>query len=425
MKIAMFTNAYPPHVGGVASSVSTNVDKLKQFGHQVLVIAPRYEPEEEKDENEEVIRLQSIKNVSGSDFSLAFPFSIELGERLGNFAPDIIHSHYPFLVGDMALRYGALRNIPVVFTHHTRYEAYDELLPLDIKGFETFVTELSTGYCNLCSRVIAPTRDMAKLLIQNGVKTPTTVIPTGVDIARFSNGNGNHFRGKYGLPQNAFVVGFTGRLAPEKNFDLWSKAVCSLLKKKPDACALLVGAGECKDDINEAFVQQKLSDRVFFTGVLQGQDLVDAYDAMDVFAFPSEKETQGLVMVEALAGGCPVVALDVSCIRNVVTDGEDGHLVKANKPESFRRALAVFANMSHRQYEKMCNNARNNAGRFNADSCVRRTIRLYSELIEDSRPGLMEITGWSGLAELAKQELGLWRNRLTALYNAINVFNRH
>ncbi len=412
----MFTNAYPPHVGGVADAVSQAVKKLKQKGHSVLVVAPGYEG---MSEDTDVVRLQSMKNISGSDFSLPFPFSIELGEEIGRFSPDIIHSHYPFLVGDMALRYGALKHIPVVFTHHTRYEAYENLLPWDIEGFDSFVTQLSTGYANLCNRVIVPTAGMVGLLKSNGVKTPLEIIPTGVDIHQLSTGDGGTFRRENGIAPDAFVVGYTGRLAPEKNLDFWAEAVCEFLEKHPAAHALVVGGGECASNIKETFARRGLAGRLSMTGVLRARPLVDAYHAMDIFAFTSIRETQGIVLVEALAAGCPVVALDARCVRDVVSDGTDGHLVKSHETRLFCKALDEFAKMRESQYKHICDNARKNARRFDIDTCLKKTLQLYSELISDRRPDVMEVTGWLALGELGRSEMMLWKNRISALLKAL------
>ncbi len=418
MNIAMFTNAYPPHVGGVASSVSRTVAALKKLGHSILVVAPDYGQEGDSDPKG-VIRLQSIKNVSGSDFSIPFPFSMELREELSSFSPDIIHSHYPLLVGDMALRYGALEQIPVVFTHHTRYEAYGDLLPWDVEGFESFITELSAGYANLCSRVLVPTKGMVGLLRNSGVKTPISVIPTGVDLLQFSEGTGARVRRKYGIDSGAFVAGYIGRLAPEKNLDFWSQAVCEFLEKHPGSHAMVVGEGKCATRIMKSFERRKLSGRLTMTGTLKGQSLVDAYHAADVFAFASTRETQGLVLVEALASGCPVVALDAPCVRDVISDGEDGYLVKSHSPRSFADALGEFANMNSMHYDNICKKATENAQRFDINACTRKTLRLYSELTNDRRPGVMEITGWLALGELAGREIKLWKNRFQALAGAL------
>jgi len=416
----MFTNAYPPHVGGVSISVFESVKHLKNLGHSVLVVTPDYPGKGSASScDETVIRLQSIKNISGSNFSLPIPVSMELGEKLQNFSPEIIHSHYPFLVGDMALRYGARKSIPVVFTHHTRYESYEDLLPWDSQGFETFATELSAGYANLCNRVIAPTRGMAGLLRKNGVKTPVNIIPTGIDVNKFSKGEGGKLRHHYGIDPESFLIGHIGRLAPEKNLDFWWKAVCAFLEKHPKAHALIVGSGSCAPKIKKAFASRGLAGKLTMTGTLKGADLIDAYHAMDVFAFTSVRETQGLVLVEALAAGCPVVALDALCVRDVVSDGEDGHLVKTHSPHSFCDTLGEFAKMSEKRYKRMSADAQKNARRFSIDTCVKKTVNVYSELTHNRRPGVMESTGWLALGKLAGREVRLWKGRFKALINAL------
>jgi len=146
MNILMVTNTFTPHVGGVARSVQSYCDAFRQLGHKVLVIAPHFEgaPEHEPD----VLRFPAIEHFHGSDFSVPLPAPVGLQSRLDDFAPDIVHSHHPFLLGDTALRAAAKRQLPMVFTHHTMYERYTHYLPIDSERVRRFAIELAVGYCN-------------------------------------------------------------------------------------------------------------------------------------------------------------------------------------------------------------------------------------------------------------------------------------
>nr|WP_218280103.1 glycosyltransferase [Verrucomicrobium spinosum] len=142
-----------------------------------------------------------------------------LNERLDSFQADIIHAHHPFLLGATALRVGASKNVPVVFTHHTRYEDYTHYVPFDSPAFREVAVNLSTQFANLCDGVIAPSESIATMIKERGVESPVKVVPTGIDIKAFSSGDGRGMRKKLKIPDDAFVVGHLGRLAAEKNLE--------------------------------------------------------------------------------------------------------------------------------------------------------------------------------------------------------------
>ncbi|HEU5359886.1 MAG TPA: glycosyltransferase, partial [Candidatus Deferrimicrobiaceae bacterium] len=325
MNILMVTNAFLPHVGGVARSVQGFTAEFRRGGHRVVVVAPIFEgiPRNETD----VIRVPAIQNFNGSDFSVPVPVSGKVISALKTFIPQIVHSHHPFLLGDTALRVAATRDIPVVFTHHTMYEKYTHYVPGDSPRLKRFVLDLVTGYCNLCDAVIAPSQTVAEEIGRRGVKVPVEVIPTGVNVGVFSSGNGDAFRKRMGIPPDAFLIGHVGRLAPEKNLEFLAGCVIRFLHRTRRAHFLLVGEGVLKKEIERTFAAQELAERFHSLGVMDHPELASAYQAMDVFVFASRTETQGMVLTEAMAAGTPVVAVDASGVREVVRDGENGRLV--------------------------------------------------------------------------------------------------
>ncbi len=343
MRIVMMTNTYLPHVGGVARSVEGFSRALRALGMQVMIVAPEFpgRPEVETD----VVRVPAIQRFNGSDFSVRLPVPGLLTEPLDRFQPDLIHAHHPFLLGDTAVRVASARGLPLVFTHHTLYEEYTHYVSGESEALKRFVTDLSTGYANLCDHVIAPSQSVATLLQQRGVTVPITVIPTGVDLAKFARRQGRRFRKANGIPDDAFLAGHIGRLAPEKNLMFLTRAVARFLQERPRAWFLVAGAGPLEDSMKAYFAEAGVTDRVRFAGILQGKDLADAYDAMDVFAFASKSETQGMVMAEAMAAGTPVIALDASGVREVVRDGVNGRKLSVEDQDAFSAALAWAADL--------------------------------------------------------------------------------
>src|SRR5690606_28775178 len=121
-----------------------------------------------------------------SEFSLRLPVPVALSSVFEEFAPDVVHAHHPFLLGDTALRVAALHGVPLVFTHHTMYEQYTHYSPVDSEAVKQFAIRLPTEYANLCDHVIAPSRSVEGLLRERGVTSPMTAVPTGIDPARFA-----------------------------------------------------------------------------------------------------------------------------------------------------------------------------------------------------------------------------------------------
>jgi glycosyltransferase involved in cell wall biosynthesis len=337
MNIVMLTNTYLPHVGGVARSVSAFAAEYRRRKHSVLVVAPEFDAS--SFDEIDVVRIPAIQHFNGSDFSAPLPVSGLLTAKLDAFRPDIVHAHHPFLLGMTALRIARYRRLPLVFTHHTLYERYTHYIPADSALFRRFVVELATHYANLCDHVFAPSESIASLLTERGVEKPITVVPTGVDPGVFAQGDGAAVRGAQGIPADAFVVGHLGRLAPEKNLEFLALAVARFLTLQPRAHFLLAGGGPSEAMVRSVFDAAGLTERLHYAGVLKGRALADTYCAMDVFAFTSKSETQGMVLTEAMAAGVPVVGLDAPGVREVIRNGHNGLLLRDETPEGFCAAL--------------------------------------------------------------------------------------
>lgn len=378
MNILILTNTFSPHVGGVARSVAAFADEYRARGHRVLVVAPEFPgmPADEAD----VVRIPAIQNFNASDFSVVLPVRPALSERLDAFRPDIVHSQHPFLLGMTAVRVARRRGLPLVFTHHTLYEQYTHYVPGDSPALKRFVVELATRYANLSDQVFAPSESIRDLLVRRGVTTPIAVVPTGVRLEHFATGYGPAFRARMGIPCDAFVVGHLGRLAPEKNLDFLAAAVAGFVGRHPRAHLLVVGTGPSESAIREVFVRADLSERLHIAGILQRQDLADALHAMDVFAFASTSETQGMVLTEAMAAGLPVVALDAPGAREVVSDGRNGRLLHEPDAAAFAAALEWVAALPADARQALRHAALETAAAFAMPRCADKALACYEAL---------------------------------------------
>ncbi len=404
MNIVMFTNTYTPHVGGVARSIESFAKEYRRRGHRTLVVAPEFPgmPENETD----LVRIPAIQKFNGSDFSLVLPLSGLLTEKMNKFQPDIVHAHHPYLLGVTALRIARYRDLPLVFTHHTRYEEYSHYVPGDSPVLRRFIVEAATQFANLADLVIAPSESIKKLLYERAVCTPIEVVPTGVFVENFSHGDGEGVRRKLNIPPDGYVVGHLGRLAPEKNIEFLARSVAEFIRKEEAGetrCYFLViGTGPEEQVIRKIFQNEDLHSRLHTLGALQRGDLADALAAMDVFAFSSKSETQGMVVTEAMAAGLPVVALDASGVREVVRDADNGRLLREDASiDEFAEALSWMANRPKQHYLDLQESARRTAERFSMHQTAKKALDCYASL-QPHRP-----LGWTEPEELWESSLRL------------------
>ncbi|MDH5762416.1 MAG: glycosyltransferase [Nitrospinota bacterium] len=405
----MVTNTFTPHVGGVAKSVASFTETYRQLGHRVIVIAPEFEnmPENETD----VIRVPAIQNFNGSDFSVRLPIPGYVFASLNEFRPDVVHSHHPFLLGDTALLVAASFDVPLVFTHHTMHEQYTHYVPLDSPQLKRFVIQLATGYANLSDRVIAPSRSIAEILQKRGVETAIEVVPTGMDIITLQKGNGSTLRESMNIPREALVIGHTGRLAPEKNLKFLAQAVAEFIDCHPKTHFLVVGEGPSKTEIQEIFNNSGLDSNLHFTGSLKGQDLVNSYHAMNVFAFSSKSETQGMVLVEAMAAGVPVVALDAPGARDVIHHQKNGWLIADDDSAAFISALKQALSITGEHREKLQQALEQTAEDYSMAHSAERSLALYTALsTEHPCPKETEDSLWDSALRIIEKEWKIWEN---------------
>ena len=416
MKILMMTNTYLPMVGGLEKSIQGFSEQFRVRGHEVKIVAPEFKkmPAQEKD----VIRVPALEEVAGTDFSVGLPLTGVIQELLENFKPDLVHSHHPFLMGDLALRVSGQYNIPLIFTYHTMFEHYTDHFAMDQQVMQQFVVELATGYANMADQVIAPSESVAQVLKARKVESPIAVVPTGIDLERFTVPPAS-FRTKHKIPQNAFLIGHTGRLAPEKNLIFLTKGVVEFLMREKNAHFLIVGGGPSESEMHKIFRAGGVRKRVHFAGVLHGKALVGAYHAMDAFVFASKSETQGLVLTEAMAAGLPVVALDAPGVREVVADKLNGRLLKAESCKKFADALAWYFSRTPAQKNKIRKNALATAREFSMEICADKALQLYQKVRVKSKVSAKYLSQWEAVLGRFKAELEMLLNLGRAAGSAV------
>jgi glycosyltransferase involved in cell wall biosynthesis len=303
------------------------------------------------------------------------------------------------------------------------YEQYTHYVPIDSEAIKRFAIQMAVEYCNLCTHVVAPSESVARLLGERGVTTPVSSIPTGIDTDLYASGNSSRARAKYGIEQTSVVVGHVGRLAAEKNLEYLARAVQRFLDIRQDAVFLLVGSGESADRIKESLRRADAEGRLKMPGCLTGQDLTDAYAAMDVFAFSSHSETQGMVLAEAMAAGAAAVALDAPGAREIVNHANGRLLACDASEEEFAQALQELT--SDRELLRQFQAAALETSRdFSIDATADRMLDVYEGLLRDHEHGREGDPGpWDRLRGRLEIEWNLLIEKTSAIVAAAREGN--
>ena len=333
MKVAFFTNNYLPFVGGVPIAIDNLARRLRELGHRVFIFAPEYE--EDAGEDADVFRILSISHFNRTDFSLPLLITLEPQSHFAELRPDLVHVHHPFLLGATGLNLARSMNLPVVFTYHTQYEKYAHYMPFSEKMVGDVAMNVAWRFANCCDAVIAPSTDIRDTLLERGVRTEIRVIPTGVDLQKSKGASATLLRKTLGIPADAKVLLFVSRLAKEKNAAFLLDVFGRVAAARDDAHLVMVGSGDEEAALREAAAAGGNAARIHFTGTLSGKELASAFRGADLFVFASTTETQGMVVLEAMAGGLPVVAVDAPGVRDVVSEEENGFLVPEGDADAF------------------------------------------------------------------------------------------
>ncbi len=418
MNILMITNTYKPFTSGVSRSIVTFTACYRKLGHKVLIVAPSFPDQEEESE---VIRVPTIQNFNGTDFSVGIPIPFSLNEEINKFNPAVIHSHHPFLLGNTALRLAATFEIPLIYTFHTFYEKYTHYAPgAGTEALKYFVGTLAAGYANLSDQIIAPSHYVALELARKGVTKPIDVIPTGIDLQAIATGEGKRFRNKYSIPEKAFVVGFVSRLAEEKNIGFLMDAVLQFMESEEHVYFVIAGTGPLEASIKERIEAHANKARISLVGIQLGQDLFDCYHAMNVFAFASQSETQGLVVTEAMAAGLPVVAVKASGIDEVVQDKVNGRLLETENIESFVSALEWIFKANKSLRNSLIEAAHKTAERLSDENCALRALKLYEDAKREAKHLHEKESSWNAFIHTIETEWNILANMGKAAQGAIS-----
>ena len=330
MHILMISDVYFPRINGVSTSIQTFMYEFKKVGHRVSLIAPKYGSE---DLEENIIRIPSRRiPFDPEDRMMIYKNILALAPKLQLISIDLVHIHTPFVAHYAGVKIAKALSVPCIITYHTLFEEYlyhyIPYIPKQILRF--FARRFSCSQCNQVDGVIAPSSIIVDLLEQYGSNNDIEIIPTGIDSDKFINGDGKQFRARFGITSNKLILLNVSRVAFEKNMGVLLHMLKQVQSHIPNIHMVIAGEGPAK----KAYMQQAydlgLEECISFVGYLdRSTELVDCYHSADVFVFSSKTETQGLVLLEAMAAGTPVVSvaamgtIDVlkGCEGALITDG--------------------------------------------------------------------------------------------------------
>lgn len=323
VRILMISDVYFPRVNGVSTSIQTFRRELISQGHEVTIVAPRYSATDKA--GDDLMRVLSRRVPFDPEDRLMRRGELSrLEARLSGKTFDIVHVHTPFVAHYTGLRLAQAFGVPCVETYHTFFEEYlyNYIRFLPRRVLRAVARRLSRAQCNRVDAVLVPSNAMRDKLVSYGVVTPLHIAPTGIDLKTFIRGRGSDFRLRNNIPLDRPVLLYVGRVAHEKNLRFLLGVVAEVRCACADVLLIIAGEGPALDSLRQEVAHAGLSQNVMFVGYLSRQGpLQDCYRAADVFVFASSTETQGLVLLEAMALGVPVVSTAIMGTRDVLCDG--------------------------------------------------------------------------------------------------------
>jgi glycosyltransferase involved in cell wall biosynthesis len=384
MHIGYFTNTYYPIISGVVRSVETFRQALTELGHNVFIFAQ--DASDYKDSHPFIFRYPTLDLPLPGNFPLPIPLSPFVDHLLPLLKVDIIHSHHPFLLGQVAANKAAELDVPLVFTFHTQYREYSHYIALSQEFVKETIDRWVTDYIQKCHHLVVPSDSMRQVLADEyGVTEQITTIPTGIDLEPYQRANGQAIRQERGWGQDKILIS-VGRLAKEKNWETLLAAVAQVMQKWADVRLVLIGEGSEQATLKKYSEDLGIAARVEFVGHIPFDDIPSYLKAADLFCFASITETQGLVTMEAIAAGLPVVAVDATGTKDVIDHDQQG-LLTPNDNQALAQAIErVLDDESLRSRFKEA--AWQQALSFDIKLQVKKLLAVYHEAQEDKKANL-------------------------------------
>jgi 1,2-diacylglycerol 3-alpha-glucosyltransferase len=378
MRITIFTNAYKPTISGVVRSIDVFRHGLIAAGNEVHIIAPEHENYE--DEDPYVFRFPALDLPERLDLSLLIPLKTPMAPTIRGIKPALIHSQHPFVMGGMAMAFARDLRLPLVFTFHTRYDEYAQQYAPIAPRLAGWLTEEIVGhYLEKCTAVVAPTPSIRDLILRDyGPSVPVTVVPTPVDLSAYHDLEPGRIRTALKAEEDELLL-YVGRIVGEKNLDFLVRAFAIIAPQRPQARLLMVGEGTHRRSLLDLTQRLGLGERVMLPGAVPYSEVPHYAAAADLFVFSSVTDTQGLVLIEAMAAGTPVVAVEAPGSMDVLAEG-GGTLVPSREEDFADAVLELLSNEPRRRATGK--EAIRAVQRYSIPAATERLLSVYRAAIE-------------------------------------------
>lgn len=358
MHVGIFTYYYYPVINGVVLTIGDWKDQARRFGVAMTVFTPQ--AAWAKSTDPDIVEYPAVRLYQKLGITIPmFPYAT-IEKAVAARKITILHAHHPFYIGGLAREIKKKFHLPLVFTYHTRYTDYVQAyFPFLVKSFvNRVVTGMVVRFMNKCDAVTVASESLKYELAVKGVRTPIYIVPPGIDTKKFAGGNRASLRKRYGIRAGDKVLLYVGRLAKEKNIYFLLRSFVLIHRRRPRTRLLLVGSGLEEERIRAYLMRKHLREAVHIVTDRTPDNIQDAYAAADMFVYASQTETFGRVLVEAMAAGLPVVALNGPSITDLIADGINGRKVYRKWPRIFARSVLelltqqVLASSMGRQAQK-------------------------------------------------------------------------
>jgi glycosyltransferase involved in cell wall biosynthesis len=380
----MISDVYFPRVNGVSTSIQTFMNELRRLGHDTLLIAPEY-PGAAADE-EGILRIPARTVPLDPEDRLMRngPILSRIDElRAASF--DLLHIHTPFRAHYCGLELARRLRLPRVETYHTFFEEYlHHYVPVVPKGWmRGLARRFSRTQCNEVDALIVPSSAMLEVLRGYGITVPMEVIPTGIRLDKLAGGSGRAFREKHTIAPDRPTLVHVGRVAFEKNIEFLLRVLVRVRSRIANVLLIIAGEGPALPRLRASVKRLGLQSNVLFIGYLEREtELLDCYRAGDAFVFASSTETQGLVLLEAMALGVPVIAPAILGTKDILGPARGALVPRLDEGEFTENCVRMLSDASLRQ--RLSGEAQTYAKEWSAVRMAERVAAFYAQVCENA-----------------------------------------
>lgn len=387
MRILIANDQHWPMKSGVATAARTQALGLAARGHEVLVLAPSQSSwgGKDQDENYEIIRIRAVKFRDNLRVSLLL--DREVHRILRDFNPDIVHVHTQLTVGLAVLRAATHIGVPVVATNHVMPDNIIRnvklLSPLS-RPLSYIWSEYGVMLYRGARRIVMPTQSAVDMFNTERTEAPILALSNGINLERFKPTKPKKaIYETFGIPINKPIISYLGRHDNEKHIHVVINAFAQLLEQDYDVHLLLVGTGNAEDELKRLVNDLMIADKVTFTGLVSDEDLIELHKVSTIYTMPSPNELQSIALLEAMASGKPVVAVDAGALAELCCHDENGYLVYVDDVSGFTRAFQMLLDNPERMGE-FGKRSREIAKQHDEKIVIPKFIKLYEEVVKES-----------------------------------------